>query len=125
MSFWIFMLIMNLLIPAIMILFGRVFLNTAPKEINFIFGYRTAMSMKNHDTWEFAHKYIGKLWFRLGLILAPVSAVAMLLLLGSTEETVSTVGLIVCMTQLCCLIATIFPTERALKKNFDQNGDRI
>ena len=32
----------------------------APKEINSVFGYRTSMSMKNKDTWEFAHKYCGK-----------------------------------------------------------------
>ena len=55
MGFWFFMLAMGLLLPAIMILFGAVFTKAAPKKINYIFGYRTVMSMKNRDTWEFAH----------------------------------------------------------------------
>ena len=56
MGFWIFMLIMDLLLPFTMIGFGRYFTKKAPKEINSVFGYRTSMSMKNKDTWEFAHK---------------------------------------------------------------------
>ena len=54
------MLIMDLLLPFTMIGFGRYFMKKAPKEINSVFGYRTSMSMKNKDTWEFAHKYCGK-----------------------------------------------------------------
>ena len=59
MGFWIFMLIMDLLLPFTMIGFGRYFMKKAPKEINSVFGYRTSMSMKNKDTWKFAHKYCG------------------------------------------------------------------
>ena len=65
MGFWIFMLIMVLLIPITMIAFGRLFLNSAPHNINSTFGYRTKRSMMNEDTWKFAHSYIGKLWFIL------------------------------------------------------------
>ena len=50
MGFWIFMLIMDLLLPFTMIGFGRYFMKKAPKEINSVFGYRTSMSMKNKDT---------------------------------------------------------------------------
>lgn len=50
MGFWIFMTIMNLLIPLTMILFGIYFIKKSPKEINTTFGYRTSMSMKNKDT---------------------------------------------------------------------------
>ena len=50
MGFWFFMLAMGLLFPAIMILFGAVFTKAAPKRINYIFGYRTELSMKNRDT---------------------------------------------------------------------------
>ena len=61
MGFWIYMLLMALLIPALMILFGRLFLNNAPRNINFAFGYRTRRSMMNMETWRFAHAYIGRL----------------------------------------------------------------
>ena len=69
MGFWIFMLIMDLLLPFTMIGFGRNFMKKAPKEINSVFGYRTSMSMKNKDTWEFAHKYCGKVWYVCGMVL--------------------------------------------------------
>ena len=61
MGFWIFMLIMVLLIPITMIVIGRLFLNNAPKDINYVFGYRTKRSMMNLETWKFAHEYIGNL----------------------------------------------------------------
>ena len=76
MFFWIFMLASDLIIPLTMIRFGRLFLAQAPKNINATFGYRTTMSMKNKDTWEFAHKYCGKLWCRCGLILLPLSVMS-------------------------------------------------
>ncbi len=34
MGFWIFMMVMELLIPLIMIIFGKLFSKKAPKEIN-------------------------------------------------------------------------------------------
>ena len=56
MGFWIFMLVMDLLLPGVMLWFGSLFLRGVPREINPVFGYRTAMSMKNRDTWAFAHR---------------------------------------------------------------------
>ena len=79
MGFWIFMLIMDLLIPFTMIGFGKMFLKKAPDQINYVFGYRTSMSMKNQDTWVFAHHYCGKIWYICGLILLVVSLIVLLL----------------------------------------------
>ena len=124
MGFWIFMVIMDLLVPLTMIGFGRYFLKQAPGAINWVFGYRTEMSMKNKDTWEFAHNYIGKLWYRIGLILLPVSVISMLFVLGKNEDIVGNLGATLTMLQLVFLIVPIFPTERALKKTFDKNGNR-
>ena len=124
MGFWIFMLVMDLLFPAIMIFMGRYFMKSSPKEINYIFGYRTNMSMKNKDTWDFAHKYIGKLWFYLGLILVPITVIPMLLVIGNNEYTISMVGSIICIVALVVLIVSIIPTERALKNAFDKDGNR-
>lgn len=124
MGFWIFMLIMDLLIPFTMIGFGKYFLKTAPKEINAVFGYRTTMSMKNKDTWLFAHKYCGKIWYKVGLIMLPISFVIMLFVIGRTKDMIGMVGGIVCFVQMIPLVGTIIPTERALKMNFDENGNR-
>ena len=124
MGFWIYMLCIGLLFPAIMLVMGRYFMKTAPKEINYIFGYRTNMSMKNRDTWEFAHKYIGKLWFRFGWILVPITIIPMLFVLGKSEDIIGTVGAVVVVVDLIILISAIFPTEIALKKTFDKDGNR-
>ena len=124
MGFWIFMLVMDLLIPFTLIGFGKCFLKTAPKEINTTFGYRTTMSMKNKDTWEFAHRYCGKIWYISGLVMLPISLIIMLVILGKTENIIGTIGSLVCVVQLIPLIGAIIPTERALKRNFDENGNR-
>ena len=123
-GFWIFMLIMDLLIPCTMIGLGKLFLNKAPKNINYTFGYRTTMSMKNQDTWQFAHKFCGKLWFRLGLILLPLSIIPLLFVLGKEIETIATVGTVICFAQIVPPVGSIIPTEIALKKVFDKNGKR-
>ena len=123
-GFWIFMLIVDLLIPFVMIYFGKVFLNTPPKKINELFGYRTTMSMKNNDTWIFAHKYCGKLWFKLGIGLLPISILPLLLVFDKSIGTIGLIGGIVCGVQCILMMASIIPTEIALKKTFDQNGKR-
>lgn len=125
MGFWIFMLIMDTLIPITMIGFGKMFMKKAPKEINMAFGYRTNMSTKNRDTWEFAHIYCGKLWYICGIILLPLSIILLFFVIGKNEDIVGTLGGFICTIQLICLIGAIFPTERALRKNFDKNGCRI
>ncbi len=124
MGFWIFMLFMDLLIPLTMVGLGKRFMKKSPKNINPLFGYRTTMSMKNNDTWEFAHRYCGKLWFRCGLILLPLSIVPLIFVFNKGADIIGTVGDIVCAVQLVPLIGSIFPTEAALKKTFDKNGNR-
>ena len=124
MGFWIFMLAMGLLFPAIIILFGSMFMKSAPKKINYIFGYRTDMSMKNRNTWEYAHKYIGRLWFRLGFLLIPITVIPLLFVIGNSENVVGTVGLIVSFINTVVLIVPIFFTEKALNRAFDKDGNR-
>ena len=124
MGYWLFMLAVSLVIPLTMIIFGRHFMHSPPKEINGSYGYRTSMSMKSRETWDFAHRYFGRLWFILGLMLLPLSAAAMLFLLGESVKAIGNSSLIIMAFQLLFLIIPIFPTERALKKNFDQFGFR-
>ena len=124
MGFWIFMLIIILLLPLIMIGFGKYFSKNAPKNINMIFGYRTSMSIKNKEPWIFAHKYCGKIWFFSGLIMLPLSVAVMLLVVGGSENIVGTVGVILCILQMIPIIISIILTEKALEKTFDENGNK-
>ena len=123
MGFWVFMLIMDLLTPAIMIGFGRGFMKHPPKTINMVYGYRTSMSMKNKETWDFAHKYFGKLWYICGLAILLPTVIVMIAVLGKDTDTVGTAGGILCVLQLVPLIGCIFPTECALRRHFDKQGN--
>ena len=123
MGFWIFMMIMELLIPFIMIIFGKSFMKKPPRTINYAYGYRTKRSMKNMDTWTFAHKYIGRIWYISGLALLPISLVPMIIVLGTEKDIIGTVGGVITFIQLILLIGAIFPTEYALSKKFDSEGN--
>ncbi|MBR5075423.1 MAG: SdpI family protein [Bacteroidales bacterium] len=116
MATWYFMLILVLLMPLFMIGFGRVFMTNPPKYINSSFGYRTKRSMRNQDTWAFAHKHFGKTWFVCGLVLIPVSLVPLFLVMGKEADIVRTTGFIILGIQLVLMLAAILPTETALKK---------
>ena len=124
MGFWIFMLIMVLLIPFTMIFFGWLLFRKTPKKINYVYGYRTKRSMMNEETWRFANQYCGKAWYLFGLILAPLSVIAIALVFGKGPGTVGMVGGIITMLQLIPLGGAIIPTEIALRKKFDENGKR-
>ena len=118
------MLLMDLLVPFSMIGIGKRFMTRPPKTINASFGYRTTMSMKNKDTWDFAHKYCGKLWFKCGSVLIPLSVIPLMFVFNKEINTIGIVGGIVCIAQLVPLIGTIILTEAALKRTFDKNGVR-
>ena len=120
--FWLFCTAMCLLIPLIMLYFGWRFQKHPPKNINSFYGYRTTRSMKNPQTWDFAHQVCGRLWFRAGLILLPVSLVAMLFVWGRSVEEIGMWCIPVMAVQLVVLVGSIFPVEWALKQNFDQFG---
>lgn len=124
MGFWIFMTVSNLLMPALMILVGWIFLKHPPQTINWVYGYRTPMSTKNQETWDFAHQYCGRLWWRIGWIMLVPSVLVMLPLIGKGEKVIGTVGGIAMTIECVVVLAAIIPVEHALKKEFDKNGNR-
>ncbi|MBQ8558918.1 MAG: SdpI family protein [Tyzzerella sp.] len=125
MWFWWFMFFCNLLIPVLLIIAGRMMWKHCPKKINGVLGYRTTRSMKNMDTWQFAHEYCGRLWWKIGWIILIPSILVQLPFLHSTDNVIGIVGGIICTVQCVILIAAIFPTEIALRKTFREDGTRI
>lgn len=118
------MILITLAIPIIMIILGIGFIKSAPKHANAFFGYRTPMSVKNDDTWEFAQHYCGRLWFKLGLILFVITAVAICFLVGKSENTINNYTSIFTIIQTIVLLLSVPFTEIALRKNFDKDGNR-
>jgi len=126
MNFWIFMLVMNLLTPLVMIIYGRIFEKKPPKiaRSKFAFGYRTVMSMKNEETWEYAHRFFGKLWFRFGIAVGLISIIVLFFFIGKDKDTVGFAGMIICYVQLVAMLLPVIPTELALRRRFDKYGNR-
>lgn len=124
MLFWLFMLAMALLCPATMIVFGKRFISAPPKEINSVYGYRTRRSMKNGDTWRFAHTCFGTLWLRLGVITLPLSFAAMLFSVGRSARFVGLYGLGIVLVQMLPMLLPVVFVEERLKRTFDEDGKR-
>lgn len=122
MWFWITMFLCNSMIPVIMLVVGWMMEKHTPKTINGLYGYRTSMSMKNAMTWNYAHAVCGRLWYRIGLVLLPVSVVVQLPFIKSGVKAVGIVAGVLCTVQCILLIGSIFVVERALKKAFHPDG---
>ena len=124
MWFWWTMLVCDLLIPLSMIIAGWVMWKHTPKRINRWYGYRTELSMKNEQTWKFAHTHAGKVWCIMGIVMLIPSILAFVPFYYSSNKVVGIVGAIVTTVQVIALIASVFPTEAALARTFDENGER-
>ena len=115
-----------LLTAIVMLIGGGYFSKGGPKKINRFVGYRTRMAMKNQDTWEFAHKYCGKIWLRAGLIMLALTAIPVTFLLARENidlRMVISVSVATVFLQGMALLISIIPTEVALRKNFDKDGN--
>ena len=124
MAIWYVMLFVVLLMPITMVGFGLVFMKNPPKRINDFYGYRTKRSMKNQDTWIFAHHFFGKSLLICGLVCVPLSLVPMCLVVDKGKDLIGMTGLIVVCLQAILMLTPIILTEKALKKNYDEFGRR-
>ena len=124
MWFWWFILICDCLIPAIMIIAGRMMWKHCPKNINSLIEYRTTRLMKSMDTWKFAHEYCGKLWWKLGWLIMILTALMYIPLYQSNDNMIGIAGVVLITIQCTVLIISIYPTEKALKEHFNDDGTR-
>jgi len=62
--------------PVVLLMLGLGYLIFAPKEANYIFGYRCAFGMGSVEAWRFTQRLAGIAWSALGLVLS----IAMILL---------------------------------------------
>ena len=124
MWFWWLIVICDLLVPVIMLIAGRMMWKHCPKEINGLIGYRTTRSMKNMDTWKFAHEYCGKFWWKIGLIMVVPTILTHILFYHCDEATVGIVGGTIAAIQCIIMLASIVLTEHALKMVFNNDGTR-
>ncbi len=121
---WWFIFLCDCLIPVLMVIVGRMMWKHCPMQINRAVGYRTKRSMKNMDTWKFAHEFAGRLWWRAGWGLLVLSVLLHIPFYGAGENTLGILCTVVTTVQLIFLIGSIIPTEIALKNQFNEDGTR-
>lgn len=124
MTFW-SVFVCCLLIPAIQLLAGEWMVRRPPRKINGLVGYRTRRSMASREAWIFAQEYCGRLWRKLGAWALGISAGICLIFSRCGERALTWGMLALEALQLAAVIGSIFPVERALKRNFDERGNRI
>jgi len=111
----------DVMLPLILIVFGIFALAVIPRKPNWIMGYRTPMACKNQDTWVFAHKHFGKQMIIFGLVYVLLSIERIMLVDNGASSGI--IGIVIAAQVMAVLLALI-PTEIALRKEFDKNGNR-
>lgn len=106
---------MPLMVGSIFVVVGFIMLKFPPKKINMLYGYRTALSMKNQEHWRFSQKYSAVLMIYGGFGLMLSSIVG--LIFNVNERT----GVFISMAMIICVVILfIYRTEQAIKKHFDE-----
>lgn len=117
-----FLFICSLLVPLSMIVLGKRWCKIPPKERNGFSGYRTHMAGLTQDTWEYAHRYWGKINYILGVVLAIMTIVILVIIRGQSNFETAVTYLV--FVQIAVMTLTMVPTEIKLHKVFDKNGRR-
>ena len=92
---------------------GYILLKNPPKEINWLYGYRTKISMKNQKLWDFAQTYSAKVLMKLGLALTSISLLG--LIYTPTIEVALMLTLIVIIFNVVLLVYLV---EKKLKQQY-------
>ena len=109
---------LHLILGPLMVLLGFIFKLFPPKNINDIYGYRTKRSKLSQDIWDEANSYSPMLMIGVGVITSVVQVVFYYTMEFETGIGAAA-GLLVVL-----LLCTIPMTERHLKKNFEDKGNR-
>lgn len=124
MFFWWFMFVCNMLYSVAMILGGWFMWKHCPENINSLSGYRSNRSKLNRETWRFANENCGKRWWRIGWMMLLPTLLVQIPFYGKDDDTVGYLGLVICIVECMILLLSIIPTEKALKTNFTDDGQR-
>ena len=103
----------TLLCGVIFILAGGMVYFFPPKNINGLYGYRTAKSRKSQENWDFAQIYAAKKTMLLGVFLSVVGILAGFVTIPDNLQIIA--GLAVFISACIYLIVS---TEKALKQKF-------
>lgn len=113
--------VLAMVMPVSMFLVGLVWRVHPPKQDGGGLAYRTALSTRSQETWDFAHRHCARLWLRMGLILAVVTGVLMVVL----KKHYMSLVLWVIGGQMVFFCISAFLVDMLLKSLFDEKGNRL
>ena len=111
----------SLLLPLAMFIIGLKWYIKPPAFKASGIVYRTEATERSPEIWDFAHKYLAKLWARFGLIFLVITVVLLVVFAESYQKFI----LWLLCAQALILCVTVFMIEIFLKNLFDENGTRI
>ncbi len=115
----------NMFYSAVMILGGWFMWKHCPEKINPVIGYRTKRSKVNQQTWRFAHEKCGNRWWCMGWMMLIPTVLVQIPFYGKDDDAIGYLGLAICIVECTILLLSVFPTEKALKANFTEDGQPI
>ena len=107
----------HLVIGPLMTLIGFIFKMYPPKKINYIYGYRTPMSMKNENTWKEANAHSADSMIKVGILTMLFQVISAILF--GTESAL----MISCVFLVVALLVSVVLTEKHLRERFDGDGN--
>lgn len=109
------MVYVSFIIPVLILILGIWMYKYPPKKINWLIGYRTFKSMKNKEMWDFAHKYCGKLWMLIGLLMCILTLFLCLIVWLKVITFTENILLIATFIQIGMLLLSVLIVENKLK----------
>jgi len=103
----------SMLCGAIFIIAAAVLYLFPPKKINYIYGYRTASSMKSQDRWDFSQKHGAKQLALGGVLMVIISFAGKIYPVPNDYQTAAGIAI-----TLAVVAYVLLSTERAIKKRF-------
>ena len=104
--------------PALVIIIvGLLWKKFPPKNINYLYGYRTQRSMQNQQTWDFANQIGPIMIIKTGCLLFLVALISFWLFDTPTAVTINVIAMVVGLT------AGVISCEMKLAKHFDKDGN--
>jgi len=111
----------GLLVPLALLLVGIAWKIKPPAREDSGLAYRTALSERSQETWDFAHRQISRLWTRLGVILGVLTAALVRFWVKDTFPLL----LWVLAGQMIFVCSSAFFVDTLLKASFDEDGRPI
>ena len=101
--------------PILQIITGYLMYKYPPKKINYFVGYRTSKSMKNEKIWDFANKYCGMLWLKIGSSVLIITLLLSLLFYLKTIIFTENILTIIIIIEIIIMILSGLLPENKLK----------